>query len=665
MHVPMSRHTVPMAGTSHDYARLARQAQGKLWRARRFKARERLNDAAASGDVAALGALAPLGDPPGRWAAEMWHRRLGLAEPQGYSQLAEALTAIMLDAGPRTLTSAMRVGVVAAAAVRDHPVGHAARNKIVANADPDLISEVCRAACSDVGLAAFCAEQGFEPRDAVDAARFSALTDRDRHRALDPDGSLLARAYGSSHAAERDLIRAAAVEWGDQGLLRRLIDAELPVLHSRETADPRAADLAALGDWPTLWRLASRLSTLDMVGLTASIPQGWTPQGDPDRRIHAAARALRDVPPPYEADVVTIVSRRRSGIVRNFHRVSTAANGTQIAVIDGHVTPANPLPDLSVVVFAAGDHDPVVTYPHDSAMPAHDQLLHLSGDVTLAGSWRQLTLYSGGATTLLDEHVYALVATPDGGYAALTANHLVLGNATGRLVKKVQRSRLKLPESTLMNGYLAVDIDGTLAVAAQDTVVVDPTGRRPRRIVVDGTISALAFDGEHIAVAAQDHGGVRALRQVDPSGAIAPYPVPELPSDPRHVMYSDVSLPITRLDSLPGLGSLLFTEGPNCDVSATAVVVGGAPLDPVLVDPDRQYTHVLSVEAGRYLAIGRAVTRHRSMGSELIVHDLHRTVAQQLLSLPMDELLDADSALLDPPPLDPWLALLRARLALT
>ena len=93
-------------------------------------------------------------------------------------------------------------------------------------------------------------------------------------------------------------------------------------------------------------------------------------------------------------------------------------------------------------------------------------------------------------------------------------------------------------------------------------------------------------------------------------------------------------------------------------------VVGGAPLHPLFADPVRRYVHVLSVEAGRYLAIGRGVSRYRHACGELTVHDLHLTVVQQLLPLPMDELTRADLALLDDPPANPWLALLRARLEL-
>jgi hypothetical protein len=655
-----------MADEPFDLTGLARQAQSRLRPKRAHRARERLGKAAGDGDVAALGMLARLGDPPGRWATEMWRYLIPLPPGPEFDRIAEGFTAIGLVPDPSTLTTTMRESVVRAARdLADHPVGRAARAKIVAHADthPDLIDEVCRVAClppDPEGLLSFCEEHGLVPNDPVAAARFFSIVDRERYREHDPDGSLLVQAYRSSDTIERWFIGQLPVATKDQDLLRRMLEPELSSLRLEETKAHQ--QLAFLEDWPTLWRLASHQPTFEMAGLSAMFPPDWAPESDAERHIYSAARALRDDPGPHMTDVVRVGPewRYRYGI-------STASGGSQIAMITGKVT-ANNFVEQSVKVFGGGQ-DPVASYPYDSIMPAHDQLLHLGDDVTLTGSYRALTLYHDGRVIpLVAEHVDALVATPDGGYAALTQGHLVFGDATGRITENVPLATLGLSEGNthLRTRYLAVRTDGALAIGTAGEIVVDPTGQSPRRATLPGAnISAMAFDGQRVAVAAWGRAGTRerALRYLSPSGELERYVAEDLPGTPEDLLGGVHDVPIRRLDALPGLRSLLFTEGRTLgNVASTVRTVGDAPLDPILTEPLAPWVHVLSVEAGRYLAIGRGVSEHRLHGVELTVHDLHRTMAQDLLFRPASELKRFHPTLLDGLPEDRWLALLRARL---
>lgn len=664
-----------MADESLGHERLARWARSKLRPERRRRAREQLSEAAKAGDLAALGVLAQLGDPPGAWATAMWRELWPMPAFPEFDRVLEAFTAMGLDPDPSTLTPAMRDGVLRAAqGLHDHPVGRAARAKIVAHADtdPDLVDEVCRAACrppDPEGLLSFCAEHGLEPNDPVEAARFFAFTDRARYREHDPDGSLLVTAFRSSDEVERMLLGQVTVAAADRDLLRRMLEPELPSL-SLETSEAHE-HLARLEDWPTLWRLATYQPTFEMAGLSGLFPPDWVPDSAAERRIYAAARALRDERWPEITDVVSVIPKYRR--LEFFYRVSTSHGGAQMAAIEGRRLATSPLPEQSVQVFDGAD-DPVATYPYDSVMPAQDQLLHLGDDVTLTGGYRELTLYKNGrVTSLVQERVDALVTMP-GGYAALTQGHLVLGDVTGRITDRIRLASLGLPDPNPhgQTSYLAARTDGALAIAVAGEILIDPTGRNPRRATLrHAQVSAIAFDDERLAVAAwgRDGGGARALRYLDPSGELEPYGAEELPASIDDV-YGDVHrMAVRRLDALPGLRALLFTEGWSAfpgsatgNMASTVRVVGGVPLDPILTEPEQRWVQALGVEAGRYLAIARAPSEYRHEGGAVTVHDLHRTMAQELLFRPMSELKTYHPDVLEGLPPNPWLALLRARL---
>lgn len=81
--------------------------------------------------------------------------------------------------------------------------------------------EPARPAASRQAIGAFCTRHGILPDDPLQQTVFHLLAGQtEQHRALDPDGSLLADAYRAASAESRGALRQAMVASGDVDMVR-------------------------------------------------------------------------------------------------------------------------------------------------------------------------------------------------------------------------------------------------------------------------------------------------------------------------------------------------------------------------------------------------------------------------------------------------------------
>ncbi|GKQ41111.1 hypothetical protein [Streptomyces sp. A012304] len=209
--------------------------------------------------------------------------------------------------GRRNLLSRLALGeqgvalppaLLAGEAVRfDHPIGDAARARLLAGDDPAAVDLVCRhatAAASSDALA-FCLAHRLAPSDEVQRALFFARTrQRDQYWALDPDGALLALGYRTLPAGERASLREAITALGGVDVLRVLAgqgtggDGHLS-LTEKERAFV-VGELAQRQDWDRLWSLVMLMPLPEAVDAARHFGDR-EPPGHAQRRVVEALRA--------------------------------------------------------------------------------------------------------------------------------------------------------------------------------------------------------------------------------------------------------------------------------------------------------------------------------------------------------------------------------------
>ncbi|MFV2176424.1 hypothetical protein ACFHW2_02710 [Actinomadura sp. LOL_016] len=174
-----------------------------------------------------------------------------------------------------------------------HPVRDIAVEKIAGLGVADLADEACRKALDDPGLVPLVTEHGLAPRDPVERSVFYVATGRlAQHRALDPDGSLLALGYASADPAGRTRLRDAMTAASDLDLAGVVIGTDRRARMGELTADEArylAERLAERRAWDELWTIVRDLPLLQGVELVRLI-DGWAPRGDADRRLFTAYR---------------------------------------------------------------------------------------------------------------------------------------------------------------------------------------------------------------------------------------------------------------------------------------------------------------------------------------------------------------------------------------
>lgn len=136
-------------------------------------------------------------------------------------------------------------------------------------------------------IAAYCVRHDILPKKPADRVRFLALTGQaERRRALDPDGSLLARAYGTAHRRTRARLREVLAGDGVDVLEIIAEDAHRRTTRlSPEEREYLASELARRRDWAGLWRLARDLPVIDAAGVARLIDPGWRADAQRDRDL--------------------------------------------------------------------------------------------------------------------------------------------------------------------------------------------------------------------------------------------------------------------------------------------------------------------------------------------------------------------------------------------
>jgi hypothetical protein len=144
---------------------------------------------------------------------------------------------------------------------------------LAAAMDPDRVPGE-RAAIGE-----FCARHRMTPQDDVQQVLFRVLTGQAaQHRAVDPDGRLLAVAYQNAGPAVRAALRAALATAGDLDLTWVMAGAGSPARTrqvSGEESEYLIGQLAGRSDWDRLWRLVRELPLTSAVMAARHIGDGW------------------------------------------------------------------------------------------------------------------------------------------------------------------------------------------------------------------------------------------------------------------------------------------------------------------------------------------------------------------------------------------------------
>lgn len=367
----------------------------------------------------------------------------------------------------------VRAGLPAAAVLADHPVGAAARRAILASDDASLVEDVCSLAIADAGLASFCRDHGLAPAEPTRRAWFLLLTGQMAElRELDPDNTLLARAYNDiGYHQERMRVRIALVEHGRLDLLIHLVATRPKDLREalRGPELDRITTSPAITEHPAaLWDMVAASAPADAVRLVRLFEDGWRPD---DSRLFDRLRATDpDQAAAVAADPWTTYT---------VHGSAAAFDGSRIAVFTGPYSSDGPLL-LRFHTLRSGAPLFERTYPPE-AHPYEAAFCH--GDVVLATAGRELWRHTpDDSVQVTDFPVHHLTSLGDG-WAAVTDTDLLIGTLDGRILRRVTLAKLGLPPSNFgLSGRVSAVVatrDGSrLAVAANGRIaVVERTGR--------------------------------------------------------------------------------------------------------------------------------------------------------------------------------------------
>jgi hypothetical protein len=275
--------------------------------------------------------------------------------------------------------------------------------------------------------------------------------------ALDPDGSLIAKAYPLASESTRDELRRILVEAGMLHVVRLL-----PTVGRRrgvqdmpaEEIDDLARLLAEHGQWPQLWRLVQEVPVASAV--TAMPLFGdWRPASPADAELFDRLAAAGP------AAVTSVAERSLRRIGRRWCRdLSFAPDLSEIAVAY----------EKTIAVYGLPHGEPVATYKTPSWIA---DLLHLgNGTVVYLARGRKgdrlVRQRPGGPKEVLATRLWlldSLTRTPSG-FVLATWSGLRLGAATGPLGPEV-----RFESCGLGRGWASVACDpvaGLIAVAGAD-----------------------------------------------------------------------------------------------------------------------------------------------------------------------------------------------------
>ncbi|MFV2176419.1 hypothetical protein ACFHW2_02685 [Actinomadura sp. LOL_016] len=607
--------------------------------------RERAADACRNASGTLLGALwtvgrrgTPLSDlllrndepPPRRSLDALWTEWLETAD----GTLGEALfrwgapstdprhgplSAIAVAADPEKLRDpAHRRAFRDALALDDHPLCDRAAETIVLLGEPALVDELCERALADARLARLCRERGLAPADPVRRGVFFLLTGQpDQHRALDPDGRLLALAYAAASDGERARIRDAMLTAGELDLVHVVAGDRLAHLGEDE-ARYLAERLAARREWDDLWTLVKDAPIATGVELVRLLDHR-APRDDDERRYFGALRAAD--PATVRAGLSSLRNERRSAIPHarldvpgNVGMMSFSPDARSLAVGVGKST---------IVVFDLGTGQITRRYEFDRPVR---HLLHLGDGVLIVAERTRgrrtpdrLTRCADGTRRPLHAtpgrtvpgEIVSLVAVGDGFAAGTRGGGWLLRGTTEDVTEA--RSILGYGNDFLYADIIAahrasgrIAVHGLEGLTVIDTATGDVTARRLGSL----TYRAAFIDADTLVHAGTGASGDRLTRTSLPHGE----PGPDVPL-PAGWNLGPVVLPVTgqvvvadeggALDFLDGerLTSVHRRPAPRNRAPARCLAV--SPREDFLAVGHEDGVELFDVSAGRVPDIAR------------------------------------------------------------
>jgi hypothetical protein len=474
-----------------------------------------------------------------------------------------------------------------------------------------------RDAATRARIGAFCTRHGMAPAEPADRALFLVMTGQpEQHRALDPDGELLAAAYEEAAEPTRAAVRQALADAGDLDLVRVIAERRrLVVDMTGGEVDQLARRLARAADWEQLWRLVTE-APIGPATAAVRLCGAWRPAGAADRHLFdvlaavppetvaAAARALRAAP---EAGCPVLTYVTDASFAPDLSQVAVASS-TAYKLAGGPF-------DAAVDVFALPDGRHLAR--HRSERYRIEAVLHLgaaivthevSGGLPVRPYRHRLVHRAGGTTTVLGEYRapapqrWGLARIPGGFVAAPSGGPggLLRGAADGSRLDRVRLAELA-GQGHRTPPVLAVAADpasGRVAVADRFRgllAVLDDDLRPAQVLAIGGTgtrqgASALLFAGPDRLVT-QHQGAVRLWRWDERTATEAARPQPQ---DCR------------SLAALPATGHLLAVAAYGTEVicwDAASLVAVEAPVD---VSVPYAAHGVWSSAGGEYVAVGVA-----------------------------------------------------------
>jgi hypothetical protein len=398
-----------------------------------------------------------------------------------------------------------------------------------------------RPAGQRAAIGAFCVRRGLAPDGERARALFLVMTgQRNQHRALDPDGSLLAAAYQAADPATRAALREMLAGAGDQELIRVIAGPDRPGQGARVSTDETrylVSQLSERGEWPQLWQLVQDLPLASAIAVMPRL-RGWRPADDSGRALFELLARAGSGELARARDALAVPEVVRIDLEEGASAASFSPDGRLLAVcvqdwIDA--TPLSPgvdlVSDLSLRVYRLPGGE--LAERHDGGRGARVRLLHLGDALLVARKTERdvrgqysLLMFSGGRQRTLYSRLTAMTVEPhECGFVALEAGYgscrLRFHATSGRVVRSVWPFRMgvqrgsyppQLLASDPGTGRLAIDCDGLWILDRDATSVLARPSEQARER--DRGVREASFAGPDRLVTA-DGGHVRLLRLAD------------------------------------------------------------------------------------------------------------------------------------------------------
>ncbi|OLT36509.1 hypothetical protein BJF79_31140 [Actinomadura sp. CNU-125] len=443
---------------------------------------------------------------------------------------------------------AHREALLSAMLLDRNPVHDIAVKRFTALNARVLVDELCARALTDPAAERFCRDHDVVPADPVRRSLFYLVTGRPaQHRAVDPDGGLLALAYAAAPADLRARVREAMLTAGELDLVRVIAGNDRVPDMSAEETSYLAEQLAERREWADLWALLQDLPLAASVRLVRLFDR-WTPRAADQRRLFALLR---------EADPDTVAACTERLSHDPLPAVPQATYLFQGRVNDISFAPDGPFLAVAGITKAVGVFDlrtAELVERYDGFGASVGSVLHLGNGALIAGEHPnqgqpqcRLVRCEGGARRVLHTANGAadcLTLTGDGAFAAGTRDgELLFGDPKGRVRARTVAS-FGLGRAQWPRQLAAHRPTGRLALLGRSVHLVDPATGDARRVHARTTARVAFADADTLVCAEHD-------------GTLTRVP---LEDGPRHT----AKVPgFAGMGVLPRTGQVIVADGPG------------------------------------------------------------------------------------------------------